>query len=144
MPEILHDVELINDLEKEHEILIELFLSSLKDGYEQGNLEISCEKLTKFKQLFQNHLAKENVQLFSYLEQSVKWHPTSLKRVRKFRKELNENSKTIIQFCKKYSRPIDIVVVQKSFEDEFKRTCKELIQRIQLVEAKMYTLYDAN
>ena len=64
MPEIFHDIELISGLKKDHEALIELFLISSKDGYERGNLDITCQKLIKFKQLFQNHIAKENVQLF--------------------------------------------------------------------------------
>jgi len=144
MPEIFYEEKLINNLKREHETLIEVLLRSFKDGHESGNLDILCDALVEFKRLFQNHLAKENVQLFGYLEQSIKWHPNSLKQVRKFRRELNDQSKEIVQFCKKYESPYDLLFSRESYEKEFKHIRKMLIHRIQLVERKMYAFYDAS
>ena len=144
MTEIFYDANLVRNLEKEHEVLIELFMRSLKEGHKRGNLDILCDALFNFKNTFQNHLLKENVKLFGYLEQSVKWHKNSFRRVREFRKELNNSSKEILNFCKRYERPIDALVMQELYEKEFISVKNTLVHRIQLVETKMYPLYDVN
>jgi len=140
---IAYDGDLISRLRGEHEVLIEEFGLTFKDGYESGDLELLCEKLGDFKTLFQSHLARENVKLFGYLEQEMKDDASSLNVMRQLRKEMNGCSKTVIGFCKKYARPIDALILHETFKDEYRDVGQALIHRIQIVEKEMYSLYCA-
>ena len=138
---VAYDNELINCLREEHETLIEQFGLTLKVGYEPGDLELLCESLAEFKHLFQSHLAKENVKLFGYLEQEMKHDASGLDLMLSFRREINECSKTVISFCKKYARPIDALVLHDTFKDEYRNVGQALIHRVQIIEKEMYSLY---
>lgn len=138
---VAYDNELIDGLRQEHETLIEQFGFILKSGYEPGDLELLCENLGEFKRLFQSHLATENVKLFGYLEQKMKQHTPEVDLMLSFRREINECSKMVISFCKKYARPIDALVLHDTFKDDYRDAGQALIHRVQFIEKEMYSLY---
>jgi len=138
---IAYDNSLIGDLEKENEVLIEHFGRAIKDGFIPRNFTLLCEQLNEFKVMFQNHLLKENVKLFCYLEQLMKNNSKSLESLRKFRKETNHCSNEVINFCKKYEQPMEILMMQDAFEKEYLKVGQTLIHRVQLIESEMHSQY---
>ncbi len=143
-PKIAYDDTLIDSLERQHEVLVENFGTALKTGFESQDFTLLCTQLSEFKVLLQNHIIKENVKLFCYLEQQMKSNSKSLTSMRKFRKEVNYWSNALINFCKKYEQPIDVFFSQDSFKDEYQAVGKALIHRVQLVETGMYARYAPN
>lgn len=140
---ITYDDSLIRLLEKEHELLLESFGRTLTDGFESGNFTLLCTQLSEFKVLFQNHVLTENVKLFCYLEQSTGSKSKPMIPVREFRKDINNLSNEVINFCKKFEQPIDVLLSQDSFKNEYQAAGRALIHRVQLVESEMYSLYAA-
>lgn len=138
---ITYDDSLISLLEKEHEILLESFGRTLTDGFESGNFTLLCTQLSEFKTLFRNHVLKENVKLFCYLEKLTGNKSKPLIPLRKFRKDINNLSSDVINFCNKFERPIDVLLSQDSFKNEYQTAGRALIHRVQLVESEMYSLY---
>ncbi|RBP51351.1 hemerythrin domain-containing protein [Arenicella xantha] len=135
------DAGLIDNLEKDHEQLVEIFGKIWKDGFEAGNFEVLTTSLSEFKTLFQSHLLKENVKFYAYLEQSMRQDPHSLSVVREFRRDMNDIANAVISFCRKYERPEYTKVAKESFKKEYQGIGQALVRRVQLEERDLYSLY---
>lgn len=138
---VAYDEFLISTLEKEHELLIENFGKVIKHGFIARDFKFLCKQLDEFKVLFQNHVLKENVKFFCYLEQSQKNKRKRLKSIRKFRKEVNCCTNDVMNFCKKYEQPLETLFLEESFRNEYQNIAQKLFHRVQLVENEMYSLY---
>jgi methionine salvage enolase-phosphatase E1 len=139
-----YDEGLIDNLEKDHEMLVELFGKIWKNGYEAGDFDALGKHISEFKALFQSHLLKENVKFYAYLEQSMKHDPHSLSVVREFRRDMNDIANAVIGFCKKYERPEFTKAAQESFKKEYQDIGQALVRRVQLEERDLYSLYAAS
>jgi len=138
---VAYDNSLIENLEKDHESLVEIFGKIWKDGYEAEDYDMLSRHLAEFKTLFQSHLLKENVKFYAYLEQSIKNDKHSLGVVREFRRDMNGIASAVIGFCKKYSRPEFTQTSREEFKNEYKDIGKALVRRVQLEERDLYSLY---
>ena len=138
---IAYDDGLIDNLEKDHELLVELFGKIWKNGFEAGDFETLATHISEFKTLFQSHLLKENVKFYAYLEQSMRHDSHSLGVVREFRRDMNDIANAVISFCKKYERPEFTKAAQESFKEEYQGIGQALVRRVQLEERDLYSLY---
>lgn len=135
------DASLISNLEKDHELLVEIFGKIWKNGYEEENFDALAAHLKEFKAMFQSHLLKENVKFYAYLEQSIKEDAHTLSVVREFRRDMNDIANAVISFCKKYERPEYTKVAVDSFVKEYQGIGQALVRRVQLEERDLYSLY---
>ncbi len=138
---VTYDDSLIDNLEKDHEILVEIFGKIWKNGYEEEDFDALALHLREFKAMFQSHLLKENVKFYAYLEQSMKEDAHSLSVVREFRRDMNDIANAVISFCKKYERPEYTKVAVESFVKEYQGIGQALVRRVQLEERDLYSLY---
>jgi methionine salvage enolase-phosphatase E1 len=138
---IKYDADLIDNLEHDHEQLVELFGKVWKEGYEASDFEALSSHLVEFKTLFQSHLLKENVKFYAYLEQSMRGDTHSLSVVREFRRDMNDIANAVISFCKKYERSEYTKVAKDSFKKEYQGIGQALVRRVQLEERDLYSLY---
>lgn len=138
---VAFDSGLIENLEKDHEVLIEIFGKIWSDGYEKSDFESVSRHLSEFKSLFQSHLLKENVKFYAYLEQAMKRDPHSLSIVREFRKDMNDIANAVIGFCKQYEKPEHTKVSHESFKTDYQGIGQALVRRVQLEERDLYSLY---
>jgi len=141
---VSYDDSLINNLEKDHEALVETFGKIWRDGYEASDFETLSIYLNEFKAMFQSHLLKENVKFYAYLEQAMKDDEHSLGVVREFRRDMNDIANAVISFCKKYDRPEYTKVAVESFVKEYQSIGQALVRRVQLEERDLYSLYAPN
>ena len=137
---IKYDATLIDNLEHDHEQLVELFGKVWK-GYEASDFEALSVNLVEFKTLFQSHLLKENVKFYAYLEQTMRADAHSLSVVREFRRDMNDIANAVISFCKKYERSEYTKVAKDSFKKEYQGIGQALVRRVQLEERDLYSLY---
>ncbi|MFT6046359.1 MAG: methionine salvage enolase-phosphatase E1 [Arenicella sp.] len=139
---VSYDSELIQNLEKDHEMLVEIFGNIWGEGYEKSDFNAVSLHLSEFKALFQSHLLKENVKFYVYLEQSLRSDPHSLSVVKEFRKDMNAIANAVIGFCKKYDNPKYTEVNHVAFKEEYKEVGQALVRRVQLEERDLYSLYE--
>ncbi|GAA6137228.1 hypothetical protein NBRC116583_09750 [Arenicella sp. 4NH20-0111] len=138
---IAFDSGLIQNLEKDHEMLVEIFGKIWSEGYEKSDFDVVSRHLSEFKSLFQSHLLKENVKFYAYLEQAMKKDSHSLSVVREFRKDMNDIANAVIGFCKKYDKPEYTKVAHESFKKDYQGIGQALVRRVQLEERDLYSLY---
>ncbi len=141
---VSYDERLIENLESDHEMLVDIFSKIWRDGYEASNYKALSNLLSEFKTLFQSHLLKENVKFYAYLEQSMKDDSHSLGVVREFRKDMNDIANAVITFCKTYDKPEYTKVNQDSFKEDYQAIGQALVRRVQLEERDLYSLYAPN
>lgn len=138
---VSYDEGLIQNLESDHEMLIDIFSKIWREGFEASDYKKLSSLLSEFKTLFQSHLLKENVKFYAYLEQSMKGDSHSLSVVREFRKDMNDIANAVIKFCKTYEQAEHTKVNQDSFKDDYQAIGQALVRRVQLEERDLYSLY---
>lgn len=138
---VIYDQGLIDNLEQDHELLVEVFGKIWSEGYEAKDFATLSLHLREFKTLFQSHLLKENVKFYAYLEQSMKGDEHSLSVVREFRRDMNDIANAVIGFCKKYELPVNTKAALESFVTEYQGIGQALVRRVQLEERDLYSLY---
>ncbi len=141
---VQYDSGLIQNLERDHEMLVEIFGKIWSEGYEKSDFDTLCLHLSEFKSLFQSHLLKENVKFYVYLEQSLRRDTHSLSIVKEFRKDMNDIANAVIAFCKKYDKPEYTEVAHESFKADYQGIGQALVRRVQLEERDLYSLYVRN
>lgn len=138
---VTYDSGLIQSLEKDHEMLVEIFGKIWSQGYEKSDFDAVCFHLSDFKALFQSHLLRENVKFYVYLEQALRKDSHSLSIVKEFRKDMNDIANAVIGFCKKYDKPEYTEVAHEAFKADYQAIGQALVRRVQLEERDLYSLY---
>lgn len=138
---IQYDPALVDNLKNDHTHLVTLFGQIWELGYQANNPRKLASLVSQFKRDFQAHLLKENVKFYVYLEQNLSNDVTSMELVRDFRNEMNDIAHAVVKFCKRYSQPIKMQVLQKHFPEEYQQVGEVLTHRVSLEENELYTLY---
>ncbi|MBV35025.1 MAG: hypothetical protein CMP47_06140 [Rickettsiales bacterium] len=138
---IQFDPALVDNLKNDHSHLVTLFGQMWELGYQANNPHKLAELVTQFKRDFQAHLLKENVKFYVYLEQNLTDDASSMQLVKDFRNEMNDIAQAVIKFCKRYSKPIKMSVLQEHFPQEYQQVGEVLTHRVSLEENELYTLY---
>lgn len=136
-----YDPFLIDSLEQDHLDLMVLYKAMWSDGYYRQDFEGLAATIEQFKADFQSHILKENVKLFTYLEQTLAENPLLLKLVREFRHDINNVASTIIPFCKKYGITPFSLSMENEFEHDYAKVGELLSKRLESEEQEIYPLY---
>ena len=138
---ILYDAELIDDLINEHHELVSLFDKVWSEGYRVKEYSKISNYLSEFNNLFQDHLLKENLRFYGYVELTTKHDPKLHTVMRDFRKDMNAIAYAVVGFCEKYMKTEFDDISLKQFAEDYKGIKKALLRRIETEEQDLYSLY---
>jgi regulator of sigma D len=134
------DPSLIDRLQSDHRELLNLFGAISKAGKE-GNLKAAEEYLEQFRKAITDHLLKENVSLYVYLERLTREDPDSLEIMRGFRREMDGIGRAVVAFLGKYKSIGSQPELAPYFATDLADVGKVLGDRIRREESTLYPMY---
>lgn len=137
---IRHDPQLIEGLKEDHRLLLEIF-GAIDAARKSGELMTVQSRLDQFRMALQDHLLKENVRLYVYLEHQLANDPTSHEMMHGFRREMDAIGKVVVGFLAKY-REIGIhPELADAFAADLAAIGQALGGRIRREEDTLYPMY---
>ncbi|MDD5296364.1 MAG: hemerythrin domain-containing protein [Rhodocyclaceae bacterium] len=137
---IHYDPSFIAALQEDHHILLEIF-SGIEDARETGELLTVQTRLNQFRMVLMDHLLKENVRLYIYLEHMLANDPVSHELIHQFRHEMDTIGKVVVAFLGKY-REIGIhPELAADFSRDLAAIGQALVARIRREEETLYPMY---
>lgn len=137
---IHHDVELIASLKSDHQRLLATF-QNIAAASMAGNLPVVQNLLGQFQTMLMDHLLKENVRLYVYLEHLLKDDLVSHEMMHGFRHEMDAIGRVVVGFLSQYkdigSRP----ELAGTFTTDLKGIGEALVARIKREEDILYPMY---
>lgn len=137
---IAYSPELVSELKDDHQELLKLF-GAISAAHARGDLEETCELLDRFRSALGEHLIKENVRFYIYLEHALKKDQSSYELVHQFRREMDDIGKAVMAFLKRYRNLASDPALAKSFGADLGEIGKVLGERIRSEETTLYSLY---
>jgi len=123
---------LIDDLKKEHVALFALLDEVKKLGF---STEEGQKKLIQSKEMFLNHLRKEDKQLYPRLEELAETKTIS----KSFQSEMEEMSGSVLAFFNQYEKGIE---ANMAFAKDFGALVGNLNSRMRKEEIILYASYE--
>lgn len=137
---IRHDPALVAALKQDHQLLLEIF-GSIRNAAAAGDLRAVQKRLEHFRIVLQDHLLKENVRLYVYLEHLLRSDPTSHELMHGFRHEMDAIGKTVVGFLGRYKFIAGEPALAASFGAELDAIGQALAARIRREEDTLYPMY---
>jgi len=131
---------LVDDLKSDHENLLNIY-TDIKLSAEMNNFTKTAEHLTDFRNQLEDHLLKENINLYIYLTHLLEDDKENSTLISSFRKEMDGIASIALKFLAKYESIGSDKELQKSFQDDFSVIGDVLGKRIKREESMLYTLY---
>ena len=131
----LYQEKLINELHNEHQNLFDLYTKIIN---EKDNKKI-LKLLKKFYYDYHLHILKEDKQLYAHLLVKYKFIPEKYEFIKQKQKEMQEITKFIENFAKKYSTLS--AIEDKNFKKDLEKLGEALTKRVKFEEEKLYSLY---
>lgn len=133
--------DLIGELVGDHHQLLRHY-ESVRECFARQDLARIGQELQEFGALLRDHLLKENMRLYIYLQQRVAGDEVNTKLVRSFRLEMDGVARQALDFLERYK---NIATMPASaltqFLDEFERIGTVVHGRMQREEQGLYPLY---
>ena len=139
---IHHDPALIAGLKRDHELLLEIF-GAIGQASKAGDLAGVQKRLEHFRIALQDHLLKENVRLYVYLEHLLRGDPTSHQLMHGFRHEMDDIGRAVVAFLGKYKGIAAHPELAASFANDLAGVGQALAGRIRREEDTLYPMYEA-
>lgn len=137
---IHYDPRLIETLKEDHSLLIDIY-KAIDAARSEGNLMTVQTRLDQFRMMLQDHLLKENVRLYVYLEHVLAGDATSHQLMHEFRHEMDDIGRVVVGFLTKY-RQIGIhPELAAAFGTDFAAIGQALTARIRREEDTLYPMY---
>ncbi len=137
---IRHDPGLIAALKDDHRLLLEIF-GSIQEASAAGDLRAVQKRLGQFRIVLQDHLLRENVRLYVYLEHLLRGDATSHELIHGFRHEMDAIGKAVVGFLERYKSIAAEPRLAASFGDDLAAIGEALTARINREEATLYPMY---
>lgn len=139
---ISHDADLILSLKEDHQKLLKTFqsISAASLASELGKVQ---SLLGQFQTLIQDHLLKENVRLYVYLEHLLANDPVSHQMMHGFRHEMDGIGRVVVGFLEKYKSIGQHPELAESFSTDLRGIGEALVARIKREEDLLYPMYSA-
>ncbi|MBI5109548.1 MAG: hemerythrin domain-containing protein [Rhodocyclales bacterium] len=137
---IHHDVELIASLKSDHQRLLATF-RNIAAASMAGNLVVVQSMLGQFQTMLMDHLLKENVRLYVYLEHLLKDDPVSHEMMHGFRHEMDAIGRVVVGFLGKYKEIGSHPELAGTFAADLKGIGEALVARIKREEDILYPMY---
>ncbi|MFA5628214.1 MAG: hemerythrin domain-containing protein [Thiohalomonadaceae bacterium] len=138
--EIRYHPELINELMADHKSMLTL-QEQIKTTFARQDYASVTVKLTDFQGYLHDHLLKENVRLYAYLEACFLNDHAKHELIRRFRREMDGIAKTALNFLKKYSTMAGNPALNATFTKDFDDVWQLFETRLQREELILYPLY---
>jgi hypothetical protein len=137
---IHHDPRLIHTLKDDHRLLLDIY-KAIDTARAEGNLLTVQTRLGQFRMVLQDHLLKENIRLYVYLEHVLKGDAVSHELMHEFRHEMDGIGRVVVGFLTKY-REIGIhPELAAEFGKDFAAIGEALVGRIRREEDTLYPMY---
>lgn len=137
---IHHDPALIELLKADHRLLLELF-GGIGQASRTGDLAGVERRLDQFRAALQDHLLKENVRLYVYLEHLLKDDPASHELMHGFRHEMDGIGRAVVRFLGKYKGIAGQPALAAGFPADLEAVGEALVGRIRREEETLYPMY---
>lgn len=139
---IHHDAELIVSLKDDHQRLLKTFQAIGAASF-AGELPKVQSLLGQFQTMIMDHLLKENVRLYVYLEHVLANDPTSRQMMHGFRHEMDVIGRAVVGFLQKYKAIGTQPELAGSFSTDLSGIGEALVARIKREEDILYPMYSA-
>lgn len=137
---INYDAHLVQQLHEEHRGLLQTF-QTMVNASKAGQLDQAQVQLEQFRMGIMNHLLKENVRLYIYLEHLLEKDEIAHDLMHSFRREMNAIGKTLVAFLGKYKDIGTHPELAHHFAQDLVQIGAALSTRIQREEETLYPLY---
>ena len=137
---IHYQPNLIEDMKSDHAMLLGLY-ADIVMASEAKNFKKVASTLYEFRGALEDHLLKENVNLYIYLTHLLMDDAINSELIAKFRKEMDGIASVALKFLAKYESIGEDPHLHEGFLDEFAAIGKVLGERIKREESTLYTLY---
>lgn len=137
---IRHDPQLVEALKEDHRALVEIF-TSIDAAFKGGDLLTVQTNLERFRTALQDHLLKENVRLYVFLEHQLANDPPSHEMMHGFRREMDAIGKVVVNFLTKYKQIGIHPELAAAFGADLAMIGDALAARIKREEETLYPLY---
>lgn len=137
---IHYDSELIRSLKGDHGALLSNF-TAIVAAEKAGDLLTVQNLLAQFQTMIQDHLLKENVRLYVYLEHLLENDPTSHKMMHDFRHEMDGIGRAVVGFLTKYRQIGYRPELAATFATDLGGIGEALVARIKREEGILYPMY---
>lgn len=137
---VSYDPGLISMLQKEHVYLMEQF-AQIQKLAQNGQFAQITPLLMPLRAVLTDHLYKENLKLYIYLQQALQDDTERSAKLRKFRRKMDEIGKSARVFLSKYSEAEFTPVAQKEFMEELNIVVWSMGKRIEKEENILFHLY---
>lgn len=137
---IEYDTGLVDKLKEDHRELVRIY-TAIKTAATENRYGDIHDLLSNFKLTFQTHLAVENVRFYVYVQQHMALDADTSNFIADVRKEMNGIARAVLKFVDTYMVAPPTPVTITSFHTELDQIGPVLIQRVQLEESRLYSLY---
>ena len=137
---ISYKPQLIENLKADHLNLLDIY-NDIKLASENNDFKTVEDYLIIFRNELEDHLLKENINLYIYLSHLLKNDPSNSGVIAGFRKEMDAIASIVLKFLVKYESIVTDEGLQEGFAKEFDVIGEVLGTRIQREESTLYTLY---
>jgi hypothetical protein len=140
--QIRHDPQLIVALKTDHQRLLATF-HDIAAASTAGNLAVVQHLLGQFQTMIMDHLLKENVRLYVYLEHLLQNDAVSHEMMHGFRHEMDVIGRVVVGFLGKYKEIGGRPELAAAFATDLKGIGEALVARIKREEDILYPMYSA-
>lgn len=139
---IHHDADLIVSLKDDHQKLLRTFQAIGAASF-AGELGKVQSLLGQFQTMIMDHLLKENVRLYVYLEHLLANDPVSHQMMHGFRHEMDGIGRVVVGFLEKYKTISQHPELADTFATDLRAIGEALVARIKREEDILYPMYSA-
>ena len=137
---VAYDANLIKKLKDEHVEILSTYTRILTSAT-SGGIGAIAEDLIMFRRLFQNHILRENLHFYMYLDYLLTDLPSERDTARILRNDMNSIAKSVAEFIYQWSSVAPTNETLPSFTSQLLSIGAALAARIELEECTLYTLY---
>jgi len=134
------DAQLVPQLTHDHRELVHAY-EQIGLLPERDRWDLLPNQLLAFKSQLEAHLLAENVRFYNYVEYTLRDDEENFNLIRDFRREMNAIARGVIDFVKKYQRPLVNSAERGTFLIDYRNVGALLVQRIEREEGSLYPLY---
>ena len=135
-----HDPKLVAALKEDNRVLLGIF-GAIDAAQKAGDLLTAQARLEQFRMALQDHLLKENVRLYVYLEHLLANDPTSHELMHGFRHDMDAIGKVVVGFLGKYQQIGAHPELASEFSKDMAAIGQALSGRIKREEDTLYPMY---
>jgi len=133
-----YDKRLIDELKKEHNVLISLY-SQIESNLQEKNYSKVLKLLKDFHKEFKEHIEFEDEYFYSYVKLKYRFVLKELQLIEQKQQEMQKISTILNKFMEDYNSVE--AIKQERFKEDLNMIANALTNRIEFEETKLYSYY---